>query len=258
MNKRIVLVTGAAKRLGRTILERFAQDGYDVVVHYGNSKQDALNTVAAVEHIGREAIALKADLSCPDELTQMVARVYERFGRLDALVNCAGTFFPDHLSDFKLGDLEMAWQINCRAPILLTQAYYNQAKAHNQQGVVVNVVDQKVRGNFHPDDFSYTVSKVALGYLTPMLAVSSMSVLRVNAVYPGLISQSGDQTLEDFEHASKKSTPLGYIATPKDVADAVLLLTLPSFNGTDFMIDAGQNMVRVEHDVIALHRAPNP
>jgi pteridine reductase len=256
MDKRIVLITGSAKRVGRAIAERFAQEGYDIVIHYGTSEDNARDTIATIKGVGCEAIAIKANLAAPEEISAMVTGVYERFGRLDALVNCAGTFSPDHLSDFKVADLNHAWEVNCRAPILLTQAFYREAKMRDHQGVVVNVVDQKVRNNFNPDDFTYTASKVAIGYMTSMLAMSAMPVLRVNAVYPGLLMQSGDQTPEDFEYASKHSTPLGYIATPKDVADAILLLTLPSFNGTDFVVDAGQNLIPVKHDVIALHRAP--
>lgn len=256
MNRPTVLITGAAKRTGRAIAERFARDGYDVAVHYGSSEKDAQETVSAIQALGCEGHPFKADLGEAWACADVIERIYAHFGRLDVLVNCASTFLPDHLGDFTVDALDRAWAINCRAPILLTQAFYKMAKARNEEGVVINIVDQKVRDNFHPDDFTYTVSKVGLGYMTKMLAVSAMPVLRVNAVYPGLLNQSGDQTPEDFEYASKQSTPLGYIATPKDIADAVALLTLPSFNGTDFVVDAGQNLIRVEHDVIALHRAP--
>lgn len=256
MTQPVVLITGAAKRIGKAVAERFAQGGYDVVVHYGKSKQEANDTVEAIQQAGHKAIALHANLSQPEELEAMIEATYAHFGRLDVLINCAAIFFPDHLDNFKFEDLERSWQVNCRAPILLTQAFYKHAKARNQQGVVINVVDQKVRGNFHPDDFSYTVSKVALGNLTAMLATSCMPVLRVNAVYPGLTLQSGDQTKEDFEFAAKHSTPLGYTATPKDIADAILFLTSPSVNGFDFVVDAGQNLIPVDQDVVNLYRAP--
>ncbi len=256
MDKQIVLVTGAAKRTGRAIAERFTREGYSIAVHYGSSEQEADAAVAAIEGMGGNAIAIQADLAEAASLSELIARVYAHFGRLDVLVNCASTFLADHLDDFEAASLDHAWQVNCRAPILLTQAFYKEAKARNQEGVVINIVDQKVRDNFQPDNFTYTVSKVGLGYMTKMLAVSAMPVLRVNAIYPGLLSQSGDQTEQDFAYASKHSTPLGYIATPEDIADAVVLLTLPSFNGADVVVDAGQNLVRVERDVIALHRAP--
>jgi pteridine reductase len=252
----VVLITGAGKRAGRVIAERFASDGYCILVHYGSAVAAAQEVVDAIVVAGGSASAYQADLSDPLQLPAMIAVAYERYGRLDVLVNCAAIYFPDHLGDFRLDDLERSWQVNCRAPILLTQAFYIQAKARQQIGVVVNVVDQKVQENFHPDDFSYTVAKTALGKLTDMLAVSARPVLRVNAVYPGLMSVSGDQTAADFACASRAATPLGYLASAHDVAAAIMLLTRPTFNGTDFIVDAGQNLLAVERDVINLYRAP--
>ena len=89
-----------------------------------------------------------------------------------------------------------------------------------------------------------------------MLAISGGDVLRVNALYPGLMTPSGDQTQADFEYSSVRSTPLGYIAPLNDIADAILLLTRPSFNGAEFTVDAGQNLIRVDRDVVNLYRAP--
>lgn len=256
MNQQVVLVTGAGKRVGRAIAERFAKADYNVLVHYGTSESEAADVVASIKSLGRNAIAVHANLQSPHEITTLIARAYEEFGRLDVLVNNAAIFFPDHLGTFTVADLDRAWEVNCRAPILLTQAFYSEARARSQTGVVINVVDQKIRNNFHPDDFSYTVSKVGIGNLTKMLAVSTMGVLRVNAIYPGLMAPSGDQSPEDFEYASERATLLGYVAGPEDVANAVVLLTLPSINGADFVVDAGQNLKPVPHDVIALYRAP--
>lgn len=257
MDKPVALITGAAKRVGQAIAEHFSRQGYAIVVHYGNSARQADELVAALRRNGGDAIACSADLRDAAAMTAMMEEVYRTFGRLDVMINCAAVFFPDHLGNFQLEDLDHAWQVNCRAPLLLTQTFYKQAQRLKQKGVVINIADQKVRGNFHPDDFSYTVSKAAIGHLTSMLAVSAAPVLRVNAVYPGLMAPSGDQTEEDFAYARMHATPLGYIATPQDIAEACLLLTHASFNGCDFVIDAGQNLVRVDHDVIHLYRAPS-
>lgn len=254
--KPVALITGAAKRVGQEIAQRFAREGYALVIHYASSGKEAEQAVADLKREGHDAIACGADLADAAALESMMETIYREFGRLDVLINCAAVFFPDHLSDFRLADLDQAWQVNCRAPLLLTQSFYNRARHLEQNGVIINVVDQKVRNNFHPDDFSYTVSKAALGHLTSLLAVSAAPVLRVNAIYPGLMAPSGDQTEADFAYARLHATPLGYIATPQDIAEACLLLTLSSFNACDFVIDAGQNLVRVDHDVIQLYRAP--
>lgn len=259
MNHPVALVTGSSKRTGRVIAEKFAKQGFDLVVHYHASKAEADETVSSLQAAGRRAIAVHADLASHEQIRSLVEAAYTAFGRLDALVNCASVYFPDHLGDFQVENLDQAWQINCRAPVLLTQAYYQMAKEHGHTGAVVNIVDQKVRDNFHPEDFSYTLGKVGLGYMTKMLAVSALDTLRVNAVYPGLMSQSGDQTEEDFAYASKKSTLLGYVAGPEDIAEAVVMLaTVKSFVGADLVLDAGQNLIPVPQDVVSLYRAPKP
>lgn len=270
----VVLVTGAAKRVGHTIAMHFAARGYRVVVHYGQSHDEAEASVALIQARHGEAIAVAADLSDAVQIDALVQAAYSHFGRLDVLVNCASVFPDDHLDSFDVVGFDHAWAVNGRAPILLTRAFYDRAKAAqalqtaqllqtpdtpsppHEMGVVINVVDQKVRDNFHRDHFSYTVGKTAIGGLTTMLAKSAAPVLRVNAVYPGLMLPSGDQTLADFDYAQRRATPLQRIATPDDLAEAVLLLTGSAYNGTDWVVDGGQNLVKVSRDVVFVHRDP--
>ncbi|WDD90927.1 SDR family oxidoreductase [Burkholderia sp. FERM BP-3421] len=252
----VVLVTGAARRAGLAFARRFGARGYRVALHYDRSEQAARQAVDALGAQGIEAVALQADLARADAVTALVDAVYTRFGRLDVLVNNASVFWQDHFPSFDLAALDAAWAVNCRAPLLLTRAYHARAQAAGTQGVVINVVDQKIKENFHRDHFSYTVAKAALGNLTQMLALSAAPVLRVNAVFPGLMLPSDDQTQADFEHASRAATPLGRIAGPDDVGDAILLLTEPAYNGVDFVVDAGQNLIRVDQDVLYKHRSP--
>lgn len=125
----VVLVTGAARRAGRAFALRFAARGYRVAVHYDRSADAAQAVVREIESSGGEAVALQADLAHADAITQLVDAVYTRFGRLDVLVNNASVFWQDHLPSFDLAAFDNAWAINCRAPILLTRAYYERAKA---------------------------------------------------------------------------------------------------------------------------------
>lgn len=252
----VVLVTGAARRAGLAFARHFGMHGYRAAIHYDRSAAAAQAAVRALEAHDIAAIAVQADLADADAIARLIDAVYARFGRLDVLVNNASVFWQDHFPSFDLAAFDNAWAINCRAPILLTRAYYERARAAGTHGVVINVVDQKIKENFHRDHFSYTVAKAALGNLTQMLALSATPVLRVNAVFPGLMLPSDDQTQADFEHASRASTPLARIAGPDDVASAILLLTGAAYNGVDFVVDAGQNLIRVDQDVLYKHRSP--
>lgn len=252
---KVVLITGAAKRAGKSFAEFLAKQGYDVAIHYGTSVLDAEAVVTSIQQAGQRALALQADLTDAAQIINLIDRTYDAFGRLDLLINNASVFDQDHFPNFSTDKLDMSLSVHYRAPILLAQAFYKRAKAAGTTGVVINVVDQKVKNNFHPDHFCYTVGKVGIGNMTAMLAISAGPVLRVNAVFPGLMLPSDNQALEDFEYASKHATPLKRIATPEDVAEAIVLLTSPAYNGFDLVIDGGQNLWRVKQDVLYEHRA---
>ena len=253
--KPVVLITGGIRRTGFAIGMEFARKGHDIAVHHRSPAAEGERACTALRAAGARAIAFECNLVDGKAVDNMVGAVFAAFGRLDVLVNNASVFIQDKLTDFNPDDLDDAWSVNCRAPLLLTRAFHDRAKATGATGCVINVIDQKIKNNFHPDHFSYTVAKTALGNLTAMLAVSCMPVLRVNAVYPGLMLPSDDQTQADFDYAAKVSSPLGYAATPLDLAEAILELTNARYNGAEIILDAGQNLIRVEQDVIYKYRA---
>jgi pteridine reductase len=255
-SKPVVLVTGSTKRSGLALASEFARAGYDVALHYRSSPDEAKEALAGVQAIGAKVHAYRADLKNEDEIANLVNSVFDDFGRMDVLVNNASVFRQDRLKDFTVTDLDDAWRINCRAPLLLTKTFYDIAKKLERKGAVINIVDQKIKDNFHADHFSYTVGKTAIGNLTKMLAVSCLPILTVNAIFPGLMLPSDDQTTADFEHAARISSPLGYSATPLDLARAAIELAQPRYNGADLLLDAGQNMIPVDQDVIYKYRAP--
>jgi NAD(P)-dependent dehydrogenase (short-subunit alcohol dehydrogenase family) len=250
----VALVTGGARRTGLAIARAFVRAGYDLALHYWNSQDAALGAADELGAVGARVQALRADLGQVQESRALVERVFEDFGRLDVLVNSASVFFQDRFDDFRVEDLDRTWQLMCRSPIVLIRSLFDAAKARDQQAAVINIIDQKVRGNFHRDHFSYTLAKTALGHMTTMLAVSCRPVLRINSIYPGLMLPSDWQTEEDFKFASRNSNVLGYTATPDDIGAAALELCSPRYDGAELVLDAGQNLLPVEEDVIYKYR----
>ncbi|MGB4115250.1 MAG: SDR family oxidoreductase [Polaromonas sp.] len=243
----VVLVTGAAKRLGREIALALAAGGWRVAVHYRNSESDAIETVAACAHTQGDSAFFDADLGDENAVKVLLPRVIERFGQVDAVVNSASTFEHDDAATFSFTSLEKHLRSNTGAPILLAQALHTHLASRNARGAVVNLLDQKL-WNQNPDFLSYTLSKAALEAANTMLAMALAPLVRVVGVAPGLTLTSHLLSDEQFE-ALHKLSPLGRSSTPADVAATVkFALENQSITGTTLLVDGGQHLMKFERD----------
>ena len=249
--RRVVLVTGSARRLGRTIALELAEHGCEVAVHYRGSEVDALATVAAVRATGANAHAFQADLSDEGACKELVPSVVAHFGQLDAVVNNASTFEYDDPASFSHAAMDRHWRANTAPAVLLAQALHAHAVARKTSGCVVNIIDQKL-WNPNPDYFSYTLSKAALQAATVMLAQALAPALRVCGVAPGVTLASGPMSEHEFEQAHRL-TPLQRSSTPADIAHAVrFLIESPAITGTTLLVDGGQHLAGQPRDVLYL------
>ncbi len=250
-SRRVVLVTGAARRLGRTIALELAEHGHEVAVHYRGSEADALATVAAIRATGANAQAFQADLSDEAACKALVPTVVAHFGHLDAVVNNASTFEYDDAASFSQAAMDKHWRANTAPSVLLAQALHAHALARSASGCVVNIIDQKL-WNPNPDYFSYTLSKAALQAATVMLAQALAPALRVCGVAPGVTLASGPMSEAEFEQAHRL-TPLQRSSTPADIARAVrFLIESPAITGTTLLVDGGQHLAAQPRDVLYL------
>jgi len=255
----VVLVTGAARRLGRAIALELAAHGHDVAVHYRSSRADAQATVEQARALGARAEALPADLSDEAACRALVPEVLARLGRLDAVVNSASTFEQDDAHSFAHAAMERHWRANTAPAILLARALHEHLNDDvGRRGCVVNLIDQKL-WNPNPDHFSYTLSKAALQAATVMLAQALAPRLRVCGVAPGVTLPSGPMSEAEFARA-QRMTPLGQSSTPDDIARSVrFLIESPAITGTTLLVDGGQHLARQPRDVLYLaqHEAPS-
>lgn len=242
------LVTGGAKRIGREIALALGARGWNVAVHYRRSVAEAQQTVQAIEAMGRRACALQADLADQDQAGNLVGRTVAALGRLDCLVNNASLFEQDSATDFSVALLDRHMHANLAAPLLLARALHA-ALSDGEQGVVINLLDQKLY-NLNPDYLSYTLSKAALQTATTLLAQALAPKLRVVGVAPGITLVSGHQTEDQFAKAHAV-TPLGRSSTPTDVAAAVCFAAeSPAITGTTLLVDGGQHLIPLQRDVM--------
>jgi NAD(P)-dependent dehydrogenase (short-subunit alcohol dehydrogenase family) len=243
---RTVLVTGAARRLGRSIALELAAAGWQVAVHYRSSAAEAQKTAAECsKHAPSQAF--EADLAIDAQVRGLLPRVIQRFGTLDAVVNNASRFEHDDAQTFTAASLAAHVASNTAAPILLAQALHAHLKGRGASGCMVNLLDQKL-WNPNPDFLSYTLSKAALEAATTLLAQALAPQLRVVGVAPGLTLTSHMLSQEKFEQLHKLS-PLGRSSTPEDIAHAVrFALENPAITGTTLLVDGGQHLMKFDRD----------
>lgn len=247
----VVLVTGAARRIGRSITLHLAAHGWDVALHCHRSRSEAEATAAEAIAAGARAEVFSADLTRADDIEALVPAVLLRLGRLDAVVNNASLFEYDDPAGFSVGQMDRHWRANTAPAVLLARALHAHLVDRDGRGCVVNLLDQKL-ANPNPDYFSYTLSKAALAEATVMLAQALAPRLRVCGVSPGVTLLSGPMSEAEF-NAAQRLTPLQRSSTPDDIAAAVrFLLESPAITGHTLLVDGGQHLLGQPRDVLFL------
>ena len=244
MQEGAVLVTGAARRIGAAISRTLHSTGARVVLHCNRSRSDAERLAAELNAVrAGSAAVVQADLLDVASLPRLVDDAMKAFGRLDALVNNASSFYATPFG--RIGERE--WQdligTNLRAPLFLSQA----AAAHlaETKGAIVNIVDIHAERPL-PNFLVYSVAKAGLAGLTRALAIELGPDVRVNGVAPGAILWPDEG--QHFDGAEREritaSTPLARIGRPEDVAVAVkyLLFDAPFVSGQILAVDGGRTL----------------
>ncbi|SMC64559.1 SDR family oxidoreductase [Polynucleobacter kasalickyi] len=251
---KIALITGAAKRVGRVIALQMAAAGWDIAIHYGKSKQDALGVISQIEDMGCRVIGIEADLQDPEEVKKILPECVARLGLPDCLINNAALFEYDEPSAFQSDLLNAHMQINVAAPLILSEQLYQLHAAQTspkEPAVIIHLLDQKL-DNLNPDFFSYTMSKAALEAAMKMQALHFAPKLRVVGVAPGITMISGDQSASSFQQAHQM-TPLQRSSSPEDIAQGILYVcSAKAMTGTTLQIDGGQHLFGSRRDVMFL------
>jgi NAD(P)-dependent dehydrogenase (short-subunit alcohol dehydrogenase family) len=230
-----VLVTGAAKRIGRTIALALAERGANIAITYLNSQPEAEETVRALAAHEVDALAIRCDVRGPLSIQQTMASVIDQFGQLDLLVNNAGIFESVALEDISAEQWDAMFTTNTRAPFLMAKAAHPYLRAVN--GRILNIGSL---GGLHPwaTHAHYCTSKAALHMLSQTMAKAWAPEISVNCIAPGMIVQG--EVDEAYEHFARK-TPMRRNGTADDVAAAAIFFaTAPHFiTGQLLAVDGG-------------------
>ncbi|SRR6056297_2802569 len=257
-----VLITGAAKRIGRVVALDFARHGWNVAVHYRSSGDEAEELAGEIAALGVRAVALRGDLGNVEDVTALVPACTAKLGAIQCLVNNASEFSFDTIEELTPESWNLHLDINLKAPVFLAQAMARDLP-ESSSGSVINIIDQRV-WNLTPEFFSYTVSKAGLWSATRMLAQALAPRIRVNAIGPGPVLKSVHQTAEDFER-EVDATLLQRGVSPEEIAQAIrFILDAEAMTGQMVALDGGQHLAwsnggePPHNPTVAPHRPKRP
>ena len=239
LDKKTVLITGAARRLGRLFAMSCARAGADIIIHHGHSDADAESLRNEITGLGRQAWIFQADLSDSSQ-TQNLIPLINRSTPIHFLINSAAIFESLSFMSSSLKEWDKHIAINLTAPFLLSQAFARQAQA--EAGArIVNIVDWRA---LHPgaDHFPYTVSKSALASMTKSMAIALAPKIIVNGLALGAILPPADGAMNP---EIIKNIPMKRWANENEVEQALLfLLTSPAYiTGEIIHVDGGRHLV---------------
>jgi 3-oxoacyl-[acyl-carrier protein] reductase len=226
---KVALVTGAATGIGRSAVLALARAGYGVVVNYSSSEKAARETAAEAEKLGAKTLVVRCDVSDEAGVRSMVSKVKERFGKLNVLINNAGTtaaWKPKDLETLSLDEWDRVFAVNVRGLFQVTRACVPMLK--ESKGCVVNTASI-VGLRPGPQPLPYAASKAAVVNLTKTLAWNLGPEIRVNAVAPGWMEGDWMKRMlkdkyDDLMGKRAKATPLRRVVTADDVAETMMSL----------------------------------
>ena len=239
------LVTGSSRGIGRAVAERFARDGYDVAVNYVSSEAAAETVVEWIESLGREAVAVEADVSDPEAAAGLVGSTAEAFGGLDHVVNNAGIDQHLYTESLSPADFDHVMDVNVNGAFNVTKA----ALSHLRGSAVdpspsVTNVSSILAHTGAPIEPHYAASKAGLLGLTKSHAADFAPEIRVNAVAPGHIEtdMTGDRSDEE-RREQLAAIPVARFGQPEDIAEAVAYLRDAGFvTGETLEVNGGELM----------------
>lgn len=241
MNDKVVLITGAAQRIGEQLARALHQRGYRVLIHYRRNTHAESLASELNDLRDDSAHAIAADFEQHSQVLALAELALARWGRVDALINNASSYFPTPLGEAD----EQAWDSlfcgNLKGPFFLTQALL--PALTRQRGCIINLLDINI-DRPAPGFSLYCMAKAGLAMMTRSLALELRGAARVNAIAPGIILWPESPLSEQAKQQTLARIPLGETGTPQDIVRTALFLLedAPYINGQIIAVDGGLNL----------------
>ena len=235
MERKVVLVTGSSRGIGKAIVTDFAEKGYNVVINYKKEENEANKLREELESkYNIEALTIKADVSNENEVKNMIQQIINKFGKIDVLVNNAGIAIDKEFEDRTVEDWQITLNTNLIAPFLVSK-YVGNEMLKNKKGKIINISSTNGINAFFPTSIDYDASKAALINLTHNLAIQFAPDINVNCVAPGWVNTDMNKELpkELIEEETSKIYKRRF-AEPSEIAKIVTFL---ASDDADFIND---------------------
>lgn len=241
MNK-LVLITGASHGIGASTAIYFAKKGYDVVINYNKSKDDANKLKEMlISSYNVKSVTVKADVSCEDEVKKMINFVIKEFGKIDVLVNNAGISLDSDIKDKKVEDFKKVLEVNLIGTFLVSREVLEIMKEQGF-GNVINVSSNNALDCYYPESIDYDCSKAGIVSLTHNLA-KYYAPIRVNCICPGWVKTDMNKNLDSiFYEQEVKKILLKRFAEKEEIAETIYFLANATYiNDAIIRVDGGIN-----------------
>ena len=247
MTEKIALVTGGAKRIGRSIVEQLAASGWSVCIHCNRSREGADALAQTIRDSGGSAAVIQGDLSDIRAVRTLIPQTVELLGAPNLLVNNASLFEQDEIDTLSEASWSIHMNANLQAPVFLAHDFATHLP-EDREGLIVNIIDQRV-WKLTPQFFSYTLAKSGLWTATQTMAQGLAPRIRVNGIGPGPTIMNARQETSDFQQQID-ATILGHGADLKEFGATIRYLwENRSITGQMIALDGGQHLIWQTADV---------
>lgn len=241
--RKVVLITGASRGIGKSTAICFAKNGYNVIINYLNSSDEAINLKEYLERkYNIECIAIKADVSNEDDVINMIDEVIKKFSHIDVLVNNAGIAMDTTLEDKTKDNFEKILDINLIGTFLVSK-YVSKYMKEKKNGCIINVSSTNGIDTYYPYSMDYDASKAGVISLTKNLAVELSPYIRVNAVAPGWVNTDMNKDLDPaYKKQEEEKILLNRFANDYEIAKVIYFLATSDasyINGSIIRVDGG-------------------
>jgi len=224
-----VLVTGAARGIGKAIAIAFAKEGCNIIVNYKNSEKEAISTCEEIRKLGVKAFAIKADVSFEVQVNDMFDNIKGALGNIDILVNNAGIVIPSVFRKMSIEDFDMVMKTNLYSAVFCSKKALSGMR-EKRDGVIINMSSSSSEHAYYGQT-GYSCSKAAINALTKSLALENGKYnIRINAIAPGLITTDMTKDLkEDIRQDFLNKTALGKMGKTEDISEMAVFLAKSEF-----------------------------